>query len=38
MAEPYVKQDWSDGVTVINKSRLDHIEEGIYQLSLIQPE
>ena len=36
--EAYVKQEWADKVTVINKSRLDHIEEGIYQVSLVQPE
>lgn len=38
MAQPYVKQEWADKVTVINKARLDHIEEGIYQLSLVKPE
>ena len=38
MAQPYVKQEWADKVTVINKARLDHIEEGIYQVSLVQPE
>ena len=38
MAQPYVKQEWADKVTVINKARLDHIEEGIYQLSLVEPE
>lgn len=36
--KPYVKQEWADKVTVINKSRLDHIEEGIYQVSIVQPE
>lgn len=38
MAQPYVKQEWADKVTVINKARLDHIEEGIYQVSIVQPE
>lgn len=38
MAQPYVKQEWADKVTVINKARLDHIEEGIYQVSTVQPE
>lgn len=38
MAQPYVKQEWADNVTVINKARLDHIEEGIYQVSIVQPE
>ena len=36
--QPYVKQDWEDLVTIINKSRLSHIEEGIYRISLVQPE
>ena len=36
--QPYVKQDWEDLVTIINKSRLSQIEEGIYRISLVQPE
>ena len=38
MAQPYVKQEWADKVTLINKSRLDHIEEGIYQNSITKAE
>lgn len=32
----YIKQEWVDGSTVINKERMDHIEDGIYQIS-VQP-
>lgn len=32
---PYTKQTWIDGVTPISKTKMDHIEQGIYDNSML---